>query len=196
MERPAFDAEEHRAVVGIAGKLWSRLAQIFVDPRDGSFADGDDAVFLALALPDGERAALAVQVVELQVDQLGAADSRRVKRLQHGAVAQTQRLVDVGHEHYSLGFRFAQHRSGQTLLDLRHVEVGGRVVQDVIVPDQPAEPRTHRNHARVLRTEGQGLPILLAIVVKMPLVVLQHGPRHFHWLLDAVLVGPADEHRY
>src|SRR3984957_19728980 len=34
MKRPAFDAEEHRAIVRVAGQLRTRLAPIFVDPRD------------------------------------------------------------------------------------------------------------------------------------------------------------------
>ena len=34
MKRPAFDAEEHRAIVRVAGQLRTRRAPIFVDSRD------------------------------------------------------------------------------------------------------------------------------------------------------------------
>jgi hypothetical protein len=34
MKRPAFDAEEHPAIVRVAGQLRTRLAPIFVDSRD------------------------------------------------------------------------------------------------------------------------------------------------------------------
>src|SRR5258706_5407 len=78
-------------------------AWIFFPPRQRPLADRDHAVLLALALADRQRGAFAVHIVQLEPDEFLAPDARRVERLQHGAVAQAQRCIDVWHQQDALG---------------------------------------------------------------------------------------------
>ena len=84
-------------------------------------------------------------------------------------------------------------RTWKTLFHAWQIEIGSRVVQDVIVPHQPTKPAAHRRQPRVLRAERERLSVPLAVVVEISLVAFEDGARHFHRMLDPALLGPADK---
>ena len=49
------------------------------------------------------------------------------------------------------------------------------------------------DQARVLRTEAQGLAVLLAVVKQVALIAFDHGPGHFDRSFEAALLAPLDE---
>lgn len=59
-ERLALRRQEHLAVVRFDDDLRTRLADVFIKPGDGALVDGNEAVFLAFAEPDEDRAAFQV----------------------------------------------------------------------------------------------------------------------------------------
>jgi len=100
------------------------------------------------------------------------------------------------HQHDALGLLDREDGARDAPFHARQVQVGRRVVQDVMVSHQPAEPPAHRRQPRVLRAERQRLPVFLPVVVEIPLIAFQDRARHFHRVLDAALLGPADEVSY
>ncbi len=128
-------------------------------PRHRALADGHEAVFLALALADEQRAALPVEIVELQMDQFRAADAARVQHFQNRAVAQAKRIGDIRLQQHLLDLRDGEHMLGQAATQARQFDLRCRVVQDVILPRQPAKPTAQRHQARVLAAETQRLAV-------------------------------------
>ena len=82
---------------------------------------------------------------------------------------------------------------GQSAAESRQLDLGRRIVQDVILASHPTEPHTQGHKPRVLRTEAQRLAIGLAVVEQVPLIAFEHGPRDFNRLRDAALFQPVDE---
>ena len=78
-DRHSVSRQEQRGVIGFEHQRGPRFAEIFLYPGHGAVADRDHAIFLALALADGDDAALQVQIEQLQVDQLQPSHSGRVE---------------------------------------------------------------------------------------------------------------------
>lgn len=89
---------EEQHVLGVVAHDQRRpdLVEVLADPRQGPVADRDHPVLPALALPHDDRAPLLVEVVDVEVGKLRAADVRRVERLQDGPIPDAQRLAHVG----------------------------------------------------------------------------------------------------
>ena len=66
-------------------------------------------------------------------------------------------------------------------------------MQDVVLPGHPPEPHAQGNQPRVLRAEGQRLPVLLAVEEEIALIAFEHGPGDLDGFAQAVLIGPFDE---
>jgi len=77
--------------------------QVTFEPGDGARADGHDAVFLAFAPLNGERAPFGVQVGEFEAAEFGPAQAATVKEFEQGAIAHAERIGDVGHGQQRLG---------------------------------------------------------------------------------------------
>lgn len=97
VEGVAVAGEEQRGRARVETETRTHFLQVAFEPRDGARADGHDAVFLALAPPDGERAPLGVQVGEFEAAEFGAAQAAGVKQFEHRAIAHAERVGDVGH---------------------------------------------------------------------------------------------------
>ena len=89
-ERFAEMSQEQHDVVRIDQQTGADFADVFVDPPDRSFADGNHPVLFAFALSHHQRASVNVHVVELQVDDFHAADAGRVQRFEDGPVTQAE----------------------------------------------------------------------------------------------------------
>jgi hypothetical protein len=151
------------------------------------------AIFLSLALADGQRAAFDVQVVQFQVGQFQTAHPGRVERFEQGPVAKAERVVNVRlHEHaFRLGD--SKHVLRQAMSETRQLQFARRVVEDEPLARHPAEPHAQGDQPRVLAAEAERLPVFLAVVEQVPLIAFEHGPRHVERFLDAALVAPLDE---
>jgi len=79
IERAAVAGEEQRLGVRVQSQTRAHFLQVTLQPVQGARAHRHDAVFLALALPDVERAPFGIQVGQVEAAKLGAADARRVK---------------------------------------------------------------------------------------------------------------------
>src|SRR5207247_8235505 len=83
---------EEQSILGAAGQLRPSVLQIEPNPVRRFFAERDDALLVALA-PDANCLLLEVDVSEIEVDGLAAAQAGRVDELQQSAVAQGERFV-------------------------------------------------------------------------------------------------------
>ena len=175
------------------------LLDVAAYPVDRTRAQRHIAVFLALALADHERAVLQVHVVELEVDQLGAADAAGVERLQDGAIAQRLRiepplLIRAQRErHHLLDLLAREDVRRQAPMHARQLQLGSRIGEDVILACEPLEEHPQRDQPLLLGGEGQRLAVVLAVVVQMAPVTLQDRPGDVLRGADAALIGPADE---
>ena len=118
---------------GSADQRRPDFGDVLVDPGQRPLADRDHAVLLALAHADHHRAALHVEVVELQAGEFQPPDAGGVEGFQDGPVADAQRVGDVGLVEHAVGFAGRQHVLGQAFLHLGHVEFAGRVVEGVVL---------------------------------------------------------------
>jgi len=103
--------QKQRAVIGREHDARACLAQVFANPQKRPLADRHHAILFAVALANHERAALLVEVVEREMDNLRAAHTGRVKRFKHSAVAQAQRIVYVRLREDAFGFVRREHRT-------------------------------------------------------------------------------------
>jgi hypothetical protein len=131
-ERLAERGQEQRGVVSAAGQLGPHIIAIFDDPSQRPLADRQHPVLLPLALADHDRAAIGIDVVELEVDQLEAADAGGLERLEYRAVADADQRREVRHRQHLLHLFDVQDVAGQSLFDARHVQLGGRIIEDVV----------------------------------------------------------------
>src|SRR5439155_3976335 len=91
VQPPAARRQEER-VLGAAGQLRPRVLQIEPHSVRRLFAERDDPLLVALA-SDTNCFLLEVDVSEIEVDRLLAAQAGRVDELEQGTVAQGERLV-------------------------------------------------------------------------------------------------------
>ena len=159
---------------------WGRASAMYLCSHAAARSPiGTYAVLLALALANQDQAPVQRQVEELQMDHLQTAQSGRIEHFQDGAVAQADWLVDVGLGHDPLDLLNGEDVPGQRAAQPGQVDLGGRVMQDVVLPRHPSEPHAQRHKPRVLRAEGQRLAVLLAVKEQVPLIAFEHGPRDF-----------------
>ena len=136
---------------------------------------------------------MVVDLRQLQPYQLRAPHSRGVKQLQHGAVADADRIGDVRLLQHQLGFVLGQH-GRQPVAQPWQLQLRGRIVQDVVLPRHPLEPHPQRHQPRVLAGEAQRLPVLFAVVEQVTLIAFEHGPRDLERLGEPVFAAPVEEH--
>jgi hypothetical protein len=96
-DAPALAAHEEHVVLGPAHELRAGLGDVLLDPGDGSLADGHDTVLGELPQADHDDAPRPVEVVDVQVRELGPAHAGRVERLQDRAVADADGVLHVRH---------------------------------------------------------------------------------------------------
>lgn len=82
---------------------------------------------------------------------------------------------------------------GQAFLQHGHVKLAGRVVEGVVLPGAPLEEGPHRHEVGELAAEGQGLAVVLAVVVEPALVAFEQGLGDLGRLRDAAVLAPGDE---
>src|SRR5690606_13729801 len=97
---------------------------------------------------------------------------RRVENLENRAVAHAERVTEVRLREHALSLAHAEYVLRQAMLEPRQVELGRRVVENVILSREPLEQRAHRHEVRELAPEAQRPAVLLAVVIQVPLVAL------------------------
>ena len=85
-------AETNSASSAPLHELRTCVLQVEPNPVRGLLAERDDSLLVALA-PDANRLLLEVDVAEIEVDRLAAAQPGRVDELEQRAVAERERLV-------------------------------------------------------------------------------------------------------
>jgi hypothetical protein len=118
----------NNAGVRVSRQTRTHFLEIAFDPADGPRADGHDAVFLALAPPDGERAPFGVQVGEFEAAEFGAAQAATVKEFEHRPIAHPERIGDVGHGQQRLDLGERERGGGQTLFHPGQFQLGSRAI--------------------------------------------------------------------
>ena len=105
--RPAAAGDEERVAGLAAQERRARLGEIALQPRQRLLAERHQPLLGALA-GDAQRAFDEAHVHRLQADQLADAQPARVDQLEHGAVAQAERPLDVGRGEQRLDLRLAE----------------------------------------------------------------------------------------
>ncbi len=138
-----------------------------------------------------------MNVGDRQLRQLLAPHPRRVERLQDRAVphAASRREVGLGQDLLDLGDREDLRRPARR--DLRQLELGGGVGEEIAVLGEPPEETLHGRELLGLRPHAERL---IASALRLPpeveepaLVALQDRLRHVACLRDAPLLRPKDE---
>ena len=83
-----------------------------------------------------------------------------------------------------------EHVLGQAATQARQFDLRCRVVQDEILPREPAEPTAQRHQAHVLAAETHRLAVALAVVKHVTLVAFEHRPRDLGWFRQSTLGAP------
>lgn len=108
--------------------------------------------------------------------QLAAADAGGVKDFEDGAVAQAERGGHVRHGEHTLDLGRAEDDLGQAMLGAGHFEIGGGILGQVPMPDEPAEETDDGREPLALGAGGQRLAIALAVLVKVNLITVNRFP--------------------
>jgi hypothetical protein len=166
------------------------LVEVLHHPGQCSLANGHNAILLSLALAHHDRHALAVEVVELQGNELAAPHARRVQDLEDRAVTEPDGIADVRESKHALDFGDGEHVLRQPLLAAWQLEVGGRVREDHILAREPAEEAAHRHEAHALRSEGEGPAVVLPVMEEEALIAFKDRPGHILRTCDVPLVAP------
>ena len=166
---------------------------VFLQPRRGPRADGHITVLAALSLIDQDQPTVELKIVQLQPHDFETPHSGRVQDLQQRAVAQPDGFCYLAQVHDLLDLLGRQDHLGQRAAETRKVDLGSRVVQDVILPGHPPEPHAQGHKPRVLRAEAQRLAVFLARVEQVPLIAFEHRPRHIDRIGDAAFLEPFEE---
>ena len=88
--------QKQRDVAGIDDQPGTDFTQVLLDPADGPFADRDHPILLPFPLTHHDRAAVGVQVVDLQAHHFHATDAGGVQGLEDRPVSDAQGIGDVG----------------------------------------------------------------------------------------------------
>jgi hypothetical protein len=187
----AGDEELFGSLLG--GEAWAGEVEVEAQPEEGSFSDGDVAVFGAFAAADEDGGSFEVDVADGEVDQFLAAEGAGVEDFEDGAVAQAERpgYVRLGEQRRHLGpaegcFRETAVRSG-------HEQVTGRVRVQLPAAPEPGEEVADRDQSLYLRGDRQRLAVPLAVLEQPPLVAVQELERDGARLVNAVLLAEAGE---
>ena len=141
-----------------------------------------------------QRAPLGVHVGKLDAAKLGAADARRVKHFQHGAVTDAQRIGHVRHGEQPFHFGQGQHGLGPPLFPPGQFHLAGRVVQDDILPRHPAKEVLERAQPVALRAPPQPLAVGLETTPEPALITFEDGPGDLSGACQVTLGSPGQEH--
>ena len=151
VETAAARGEEER-VLRAAGELRARVAQVAREPERGLLAERDGALLPALAAHVHELL-LEVDVGEVEVDRLAAAQAGRVDELDERAVAQCERAVARERLEQAVdlvGLRCVRQaaRAARACDRLGHAAGAEREAQERAHGGQPARDRGGREPAR------------------------------------------------
>ena len=193
IEGVAVAGEEQRRRARVQAEARTHFLEIAFEPGDGARADGHDAVFLALAESHVKRAAFGVHVGEFQPAKFGAPQARRVKQFEHGAIAHAERIAHVGDGQQLFDFGERQHFLGQTLLRSRQFKLARGIVQDDILPGEPAEEVFERAEPFALRAPAHALAVGLLIAPEPALKGFEDGPRDLTGAREVALRCPGEE---
>lgn len=169
----AVAGEEQRGLVTVQGEARAHFVEVAFQPAEGAVADGNDAVLVAFALADLERLALAVEVVQFELCEFAAAESGAVKDFEHGAVADAERVGDVGHGDDGFDLVQAERFLGQAFFRAWHFEFGGGVGKDGVLFAEPRKVVLHGAEPAALGGHAERLAVLLAPAPEVPLVAFE-----------------------
>ncbi len=123
--------------------------------------------FLAALAEHAQYALAQVDLIGAQADELAHAQARGVEQLEHRAVAQAERRVDIGRADQRLDLRFGQ-RLRQRPRQLRRVEQQGRISIDRAEPLLHAEEvPQRRQQARVAARAVAAAQAFTEVVVQV-----------------------------
>ncbi len=197
VERRALHGEEQLSDAGGLAALGQmhgpHLSDVLGEERERRAADRHQPVPARLPLHDTDQALIEVHVVKRQPAHFAAPQSRGVKQLEDGAVAEPVRLLQVGslqqpddlvrgHDPLGQPLRFAQRRQRRARIDQDFaalVEHGVKVLQ--------------RPHELVLVRLRAGLAIGLPLLREVALVTAHVVEGHVAPVVDLVGLQPQHE---
>lgn len=117
------------------------IAHVTLDPDDGLLPHRHQTLLAALA-HDAQHALAQVDLLKRQADQLGHAQAAGVEHFQHGPVALTNGVAQVGRGEQRFDIGFGQ-GFGKWLTQLRHVDLQRRVDRDQLFSEQVTIEAAH-----------------------------------------------------
>ncbi len=187
-------AGDEEGVFADAGKQdGTDVVEIFAEPLEGAVADGDDAVFPVFAFADGEDAGLWIEVFIVEPDEFGAADAGGVEELQDGAVAETERVGDVGYGEDGADLLGAERAGKATGLFAGEFEFAGGVGFEHVGAAEPGEEGLEGGEPLALGADGERVAVGLAVVIEVPLVAFEDRLGDLFGAAQIALLRPAQE---
>ena len=185
--------KEKRLLPGIGEHVRANVPHVFAHPRERSPADGNNAVFLALALPDEQHPTIGFQVAQFEPHDFHSTDPARIEGFQNSTVTDVQGRADVGQRKNPLNLRFGKDTAGKPPLIAGHFQFACRVVKDDILTAKPSEVILDGNQPLPLRAHAKRVSVRLAVPEHGPLVAFQNGPRHILRPVKLAVLTPANE---
>src|SRR6266576_1551217 len=123
---------EQRGIAGdFAEQLRPGVAEILFDDGERLLANGNNAFLVAFA--DATNTAdFGIEIRDAQPRELRYTQAGRVQNLEHGAVSQAERSLDIGLAEHALDFLEAE-IARQGTPDLRRFEVDGRIFRNQVL---------------------------------------------------------------
>ncbi len=175
VEALAVTGEEEGFFRLVNEELGADFVEVAFEPFQGAGADGNNAVFVAFALADLQGLPLAVEVGDFEAGQFAAADAGAVKGFEHGAVAEAERIGDVGNAEDAAHFTVAEGFGGKAFFLPWQLDLAGGVGLQDVLAGEPGEVILERAEAAALGADAKRLAVGFAPPPEVALVAFEDG---------------------
>ena len=185
--------KEEGSFLGEVEEFGTAVFEVMVEPMEGSFAEGEVAVFATFALANDDDLAVLLEIVEGEGGGFVATDAGGVEDFEESFVADSGRRGEVREGEDGFNFGDGEEGFGETLSELGEVDVSGRIGGKKVLFTEPSEEGADLNEAVVLHVEGERFSFGGAVVEEMALVAFEDFLGDGGRVLEVAVFTPSEE---
>ena len=189
----AVSAQEEGLFADFEDQAGAAFLEVFFEPMQGGFADGQEAVFVPLSLADEEGLAAWIKIAEVELGDFAAPRAGGVEGFQDGAVPDAERVADVGQVHERGQLLAAEAFGKAALLFAREFEIGGGVGGKVVGFAKVGKEPLNGAETGALGPDGKGFAVGLAVAVQPALEAFEDGLGELLRGGEIAFLGPGEE---
>jgi hypothetical protein len=178
---------------GVGDEAGAYHVEIEPHPEEGSFADGDVAVFGSFPAANEDSAPSKVDVSFAQLDEFVSAQRRGVEQLKHRSVPQAEGPGDVRRAKHCGHLFGAEGPFGEATVGAGHDQICCRVGGDTGFAAKPGEQLGDGHETLHLRAEAERRAVMLAVQEELLLVGVEEFERHCLGRVHPTLFGEGAE---